>query len=379
MRQSRFLLITALLFFSFSLSAQVNNHHEDQVLYSAHLDEYRGIKVSLPSDYDQHNKSYPVLYVLDGEWVFDYAIGCVDFLSNEILGQIPKMIVVGIPNTDRKRDLYVNLESDGSYHRFLNFMEEELMPFVNKKFRTNGFDLIYGWSSGSGICTQLLASRPRLFDAYIESGSGIGRKTEAFLYKELAKQKYDNSYLYVSTEGKSPIRVEGVRRYSMVVDSLKPEGLHYKFEVLENLAHLDVLSQGLYAGLKYIFSSFQVPEDIILEGTQAIKAYFAQLNQAYAFELEIPVGIFTESASVLEQHQQLEEAIKLLHLGLETYPESPSLAGSLGELYEQKEMYPEAMDFYQKAMDLSKRNQILLFKYQTLYQQIKEGEGKTDG
>ncbi|MEL6255017.1 MAG: alpha/beta hydrolase-fold protein, partial [Bacteroidota bacterium] len=157
MKLSRFLLITALLCFSFSLPAQVNNHHEDQVLYSAHLDEYRGIKISIPSDYDQHNKSYPVLYVLDGEWVFDYAIGCVDFLSNEIVGQIPKMIVVGIPNTDRKRDLYVNLQSDGSYHRFLNFLEEELMPFINQKYRTNQFDLIYGWSSGSSICRQLLA------------------------------------------------------------------------------------------------------------------------------------------------------------------------------------------------------------------------------
>ncbi|MDW3648477.1 MAG: alpha/beta hydrolase-fold protein [Bacteroidia bacterium] len=375
MKQSRFLLITALLIFSISLSAQVNNHHEDQVLYSSHLDEYRGIKISLPSDYDQHNKSYPVLYVLDGEWVFDYAIGCVDFLSNDILGQIPKMIVVGIPNTDRKRDLFVNLESDGSYHRFLNFMEDELIPFVNKKFRTNGFDLIYGWSSGSGICTQLLASRPQLFDGYIESGSGIGRRTEAFLYQELVKQNYDNTYLYVSTEGKSPIRVEGVRRYSMVLDSLKPEGLHYKFEVLDKLAHLDVLSQGLYAGLKYIFSSFQVPEETVLEGTAAIQSYFTQLNKAYAFELEIPVGIFTESASILEQNDQLEEAIKLLQLGIATYPESPNLAGSLGELYEQKQMLPAARTYYQKAMDLSKRNQILLFKYQTLFQQIKDADG----
>ncbi|MEL6257076.1 MAG: hypothetical protein AAFR87_34090 [Bacteroidota bacterium] len=160
----------------------------------------------------------------------------------------------------------------------------------------------------------------------------------------------------------------------MVLDSLQPEGLHYKFEVLEDLAHLDVLSQGLYAGLKYIFSSFLIPEETVLKGTLAIKSYFTQLNEVYPFELEIPVGIFTESALILEQHQQLEEAIRLLQLGLETYPESPSLAGSLGELYERKHMLPEARDYYQKAIDLSKRNQILLFKYKTLYQQIMEEE-----
>ena len=52
---------------------------ENHLLYSSHLQESRMISVALPSDYDKSDKAYSVLYVLDGEYIFDYAKGTVDF------------------------------------------------------------------------------------------------------------------------------------------------------------------------------------------------------------------------------------------------------------------------------------------------------------
>ncbi|NNE66342.1 MAG: hypothetical protein HKN33_07225, partial [Pyrinomonadaceae bacterium] len=144
------------------------------------LKEDRIISVSLPEDYESGERKYPVLYVLDGEWVFDYAVGTVKFLSNDVAGRIPKMIVVGVPNTDRARDLSVTLQKGAGYVNFLKFLETELKPLVEKRYRTNGFDVIYGWSSGGGVAGHFFASNPSVFDGYIESGSGVGRRSSKF-------------------------------------------------------------------------------------------------------------------------------------------------------------------------------------------------------
>ena len=68
-------------------------------MYSEILGEWRPLEIYLPDDYENSTDPYPVMVVLDGDWAFNYMVSLVDMISPNYL---PRMIVVGLPNTDRQ-------------------------------------------------------------------------------------------------------------------------------------------------------------------------------------------------------------------------------------------------------------------------------------
>jgi len=105
------------------------------------LNEKREIMIYRPKGYDQENKKYPVLYLLDAEYQFHYVTGVTAFLSE--IGHIPEMIVVGITNTDRNRDLTPEpgeaqrkrFPTSGGADLFLKFLDQELIPHIESRYR----------------------------------------------------------------------------------------------------------------------------------------------------------------------------------------------------------------------------------------------------
>lgn len=245
--KTRTLLSIYLLFIS-GLNAQ--SYVENHVLKSKHLGEERAISVSLPSEYKLSDASYSVLYVLDGEYIFSYAQGTVDFLTNNF-GYIPELIVVSIPNTNRNRDMQVSLIGEDGPNNFIKFLTLELFPFINKEYRVNGFDMLYGWSSASGIGIYLMNTQPQFLDGYILTGTGIGPKTANHIRENISNLNYQNSYFYACVEDEEPRR-SALIRYGDLIDSLKIAGLNTKFEVIES-SHVEVMSKGLHEGLNFIF------------------------------------------------------------------------------------------------------------------------------
>lgn len=351
-----------------SVHAQGNRTFSSHNIFSESLSESRIINVSLPDNYQGSDKAYPVLYVLDGEYVFTYAVGAVDFLSNPF-GHLPKMIVVGIPNIDRNRDLFVTLNPEDGYMKFLDFLESEVLPFINQNYRTNGFNILYGWSSGSGISGQMFATRPHLFDGYIQTGTGVGPRTSAFFRENVPKHKYQNNYLYANCEGLGP-RVPGLKNYSDLIEELNPEGLKWKFDVMETSTHVDVLAEGLYEGLRFIFADFYIPDSVAIKGVDAIISYFQQIDSRYNYDVEIPEGAINEGASILFQQKKHEEAIKLLLHGIESHRESSSLPSSLGEVYEAMNKKELAAKYYKMALENSTSIPMNRMKYKALFEKV---------
>ncbi len=338
------------------------------VIESETLGESRAIFVATPADYESSGGTYPVLYVLDGEYAFSFAAGAADFLSNAF-GYLPNLIVVGIANTDRGRDMYVNFAPDGGYLDFIKFLESEVVPYINKNYRSNDFRLLSGWSSSAGICSYLLAINPQLFDGYIETGTGIGPKTAAFMAENIPAQNYANTYLYAATEGEGP-RVAALEKYEALIRDLKPKGLRWQFSIEKNTSHVGVMAQGLYDGLQFIFKDFYIPDSIAVKGADECIAYYEGLKKHYSFAVKMPVGAINESAGKLFQASLPEEAIKLLTFGIQLHPASSELPGSLGEVYQysgQKEM---AIQYYKLAKEKSGNNAVNRLKYETLLMQM---------
>lgn len=341
----------------------------DHEIYSKKLSENRPVNIYLPADYTADSSSFGVLYVLDGEYVFEFAKGAVAFLSNAF-GYMPPLIVVGIPNIDRGRDMTVRFDESDRYEGFLGFLENELVPYINSNFRTNGFDILYGWSSASNINMQLLARRPNLFDAHIQSGTGIGNKTATFLTEHLSNNEFANSFLYANVEGSGP-RLKGLENYQRLIETLSPKGLKYKFEVLKSSSHVNVLAEGIYNGLQFVFEDFYIPDSITVTGLEAIKKYYSGLSSKYDYNVNIPIGAFVESAGILLQHQKSEAAIDLLQYGMQCHPTSHDIIGSLGEVYEYLEDFEAAARHYHLASQISPKPSVARQKYLHLSDQVK--------
>ena len=147
--------------------------------YSEELKENRVLNIYLPEGYREGDTTrYPVIYLLDGaaDEDFIHIAGLVQFYNFPWINRVPKSIVVGIANVDRQRDFTfpTTIEMDkkqwpntGGAGSFIRFMEKELQPLVEKRYRTAGGKTLIGQSLGGLLATQVLFEKPAMFDRYI--------------------------------------------------------------------------------------------------------------------------------------------------------------------------------------------------------------------
>jgi predicted alpha/beta superfamily hydrolase len=135
------------------------------------LNEERQYWVHLPASYQNDlfyiQKRYPVLFLLDGQTHFHLVTGLVKSMSAEENEQIPEMIVVAITNTDRTRDFTPDKsnQKQGSA-AFLYFLQHELLPEIDKQFRTKPYRVLAGHSLGGLFAVESFLKQS-VFNAYV--------------------------------------------------------------------------------------------------------------------------------------------------------------------------------------------------------------------
>jgi predicted alpha/beta superfamily hydrolase len=161
-------------------SATQNVHIVDTAFYIPQLNRYRRIWIYLPPSYSKSRKKYPVLYMQDGQNVFDNATSFagewgVDETIDNMAGQFGEMIVVAIDNGGEKR-MSEYSPSDNKYAKaegeaYVDFMVQTLRPFINKHYRTRKcgkHNYIAGSSMGALISFYAMVKYPGKF-----GGAGI--------------------------------------------------------------------------------------------------------------------------------------------------------------------------------------------------------------
>lgn len=148
-------------------------------LHSAILNEDRTLNIYLPEGYNPADTAtYPVIYLLDGsrDEDFIHIVGLVMFNSFPWVGRLQTSIVVGIANIDRKRDFtfpttvaadLAAYPTTGHAATFTAFLEKELMPYIEKNYRTASPKTLIGESLGGLLAAGILLQQPALFSRYI--------------------------------------------------------------------------------------------------------------------------------------------------------------------------------------------------------------------
>jgi len=228
------------------------------------LDENRVLNIYLPNGYAQDSiTKYPVIYLLDGSINEDFIhiAGLVQFGSFSWINMLPESIVVGISNIDRKRDFTFptnnkrdkkDFPTTGSSKKFINFLEKELIPFVNTNYKTNTIKTLIGQSLGGLLATEILFKNPNLFDNYIIISPSLWWDDESLLkYTLLENQKNKSIYIGVGKEGEIMERTA-----QELYKKLKPfykNNTNLFFKFFEEQSHGDALHLAAYDAFDKIF------------------------------------------------------------------------------------------------------------------------------
>ena len=241
---------------------------------SAILSEKRILNIYLPEGYNKNDTiKYPVVYLLDGsaDEDFIHIVGLYQFNSFPWINRVPKSIVVGIATVDRRRDFTypTTIEKDkvkypttGKSAKFISFLEKELQPFIEKKYKTNSTKTIIGQSLGGLLAAEILLSKPLLFNKYIivspslwwDNGSLLKKTTDILLPG--FTQKTD-VYIGVGKEGLVP----GDNPRMMEVDAnllaekikaSKSKNVKVFFDYLPQEDHATILHSAVFNALRVL-------------------------------------------------------------------------------------------------------------------------------
>ena len=243
-------------------------------IQSNELSEKRILNIYLREGYNKNDTlKYPVVYLLDGsaDEDFIHIVGLYQFNSFPWIDRVPKSIVVGIASVDRRRDFTytTTIEKDktkypttGKSARFISFLERELQPFIEKKYKTNLSKTIIGQSLGGLLATEILLTKPSLFNKYIivspslwwDNGSLLNKSSEMLLAN--FKQKLD-VYIGVGKEGLVPSdnpRVMEVDANLLAekIKSTKSKSVKVFFDYLPQEDHATILHSAVFNALQYL-------------------------------------------------------------------------------------------------------------------------------
>lgn len=345
---------------------------ETETLQSKILDEERQLMIHLPAGYETSGESYPVMYLLDPRGRFHHTTGTLSALARN--GEIPNMIVVGVVNTDRTRDLtppwtrtdseqtierrLAAIEAGGGANNFLSFLKNELIPHVDRTYRTTPFRMLVGHSFGGLFAVHSLVTEPDLFSATLSISpslwwdEGLSVEQTRDLFKARPDLKH-RLFLTLADEGGD--MVEQFRNMQTVLKYEAPESLSWHAEVYDGETHSTIPMPSVYSGLRFFFPRWQVPPFALRDGLEAIDRHFASLSEDYGYPMSAPESTINNLGYQTMGEGKVEQAIEIFKVNVERFPESANVYDSLGEAMEAGGRLQEAMRLFNKAFDLGTR------------------------
>ncbi|MBN1650012.1 MAG: hypothetical protein JW857_01715 [Bacteroidales bacterium] len=370
---------------------QVSSQNAEQIvigtkhhLHSNILNEDREFWISLPESYSDEASSYkryPVLIVLDGDAHFRSITGMVNYMSSGYNNnmRIPEMIIVAVQNVNRRRDftpdkIITTRENDsGGGERFLSFLENELIPELDKKYRTEPYRILFGHSLGGLLATHAYMKENTAFNAFIAVDPSFGTWDSETMDKKLDSltgQSFER-FIYIATAnwGKRNIRNRDrhVRLYESLNSKCKGE-LPAKLEYFENENHGSVPTIAFYNGISAIFKDYGIYYRDV-ESAEQLTKHFQTLSERLHWDFSPPEALVNRIGYRMLQSRNASDRAKALSfflLNTENFPDSYNAFDSLAEAYEVLGDKANAINNYKKSLKLNPDNKNALMKIESL-------------
>jgi len=269
MKNLLFALILLIVIFTLPVYSQNFNsagenynffNSKEVILPSVNVNDTFHIFISLPENYETSGKSYPVLYLLDGDVSFGMAVSIARYL--EVGNNIPELIIVGIgygalrKNDGNMRRRDYTPEGAGA---FISFLSNELFPFIESSYRTDKNDkCIYGYSLAGLFCFYSLFTQPELFNRYIIGSAYLNwDNSSIFITEEQSVVKLEdvnaNVFISVGSEEDADKYFNPIDQMVSVIQNRNYDGLNLNTLVFDGGTHLTCPSSAIMYGLISVY------------------------------------------------------------------------------------------------------------------------------
>ncbi|WP_430615148.1 alpha/beta hydrolase [Flavobacterium sp. JP2137] len=324
---------------------------ETRILRSRILEEDRQIQVYLPPSYRNSNlekTTYPVLYLLDSESHFHYLSGYVEKLSQGPYAAIPELIVVGIVNTHRSRDLTPSVTLDratqkpdslnsGGNDRFFSFIKEELFAWVEREYRTDDYKILIGHSYGGITALNALLNHTKMFQAYVVHDPSIWYDQELLLqrFEQASHADLLHSKLFLTQagdtfkSGKLEVHFNAIKKFRALLELGTLKNLTWNYQQYAQEDHGSIPLIGNLDGLRYIFKGHQIDIKSVADQPELIAATYAKLSEELHFPFH-PTEVYVDRvAHYLLRSNHFEQAFRYFMENAERHPRSANAQYSL--------------------------------------------------
>ena len=328
-------------------------------IVSAKVGETREFWVSLPDGYSESGEKYPVLYMMDGDFNFNSGvIGGVRYAA--LLGEMPEFIIVGIKNTNRSKDIFPEevtyrdgSKDGGRADRYLDFIREELIPHIDKTYRTENFRVLYGTSNTGFTTVYALLRNPDLAQAYIAASATLSVPLFRAKRDDWIRGFKGGKRRLVAVMGENDLPTVLSRNGALkeALDSLAPPDLTCQFRVIGNGGH--VPADSLQQGLSALFEGWKIAQPLKESTFAEIRKQADQRVEKYGVSGKLSENGLKELGESLLGEKKNAKALEVLLYRAGLYPRSADARVALGDAYRQSGQPVKARECYNQALAIA--------------------------
>ncbi|WP_405199889.1 alpha/beta hydrolase [Christiangramia sp. LLG6405-1] len=351
-------LLTLLLALILPLVSWSQILHE--TVNSQKLGEKREIKIQLPRNYEQNSeKRYPVVVVLDGDYLFEPVAGMVDYYS--YWKDIPEMIVVGI-NQDgiRMEDTSYgenSLPADKGA-KFFEFIGMELLASLDQKYRTANFRMIVGHDFTANFINYYLLKQEPIFKGYINLSPDLAPEVANWVTDALESSE-SKKWFYLATSNEDiPALKSGISSFDNQLKNINNKLVSYKFEEFTGESHYSLVGKAIPSAISSMFEIYRPIStkdynEILLQTsispTQYLTEKYESIEELYGLKRQISINDFMAVHNAIEKTRNWEAYKDLYKLAFDHYP--GTMLGTFFEARHEEETGnpKKAMRMYQNA------------------------------
>lgn len=342
-------------------------YSQSQIIYeefeSNKLNESRRLKIQLPRDYEANTeKVYPIVIVLDANYLFEPVAGNVDYFS--YWEDMPESIVVGIMQGEKRYDDCnydsTNFMPDGIGADFFEFIGLELIPFIDNNYRTAKFTIAVGHDFTANFINYFLFKDPPMFNGYINLSPDLAPYMDERL-PERIPQIQSKIFYYLATGSDD---IKDLREISEMLNAtlkeLKSDNFNYNFDNFQGATHYSLVARAIPSALEKMFAVYrpisqEEYKDVILNLKTPISQYlidkYATIKDLFGLTNPIRENDYIATFKAAEKKKQWESLRIIATIANKQYPNTVLGDYYLARYYEETGEAKKAMRIYQAAYD----------------------------
>lgn len=338
---------------------------KDSIL-SKKLDTYRYLTVSLPPSYDRETKKvYPLLFLLDGDYLFDPFQGAISY--GNYWDDLPELIIVGLAqNRVNERDSDCKFDEstglpEGKGESFFEFIGGELIPFLQNKYRISPFKIIAGHDVTAGYMNLFLYKDNPLFNAYISLSPELATEMEVRVAERLGTFKQNMFYYQSSADGDIKKMRTKIATLDENIKAANNPNLNYKYDDFKGASHYSLVLYSIPNALYQFFAAYQpistseFQEKIVkLESgyVDYLKSKYEVLEKALGTKMPIRLNDFKAIEAAILKNKAYNEFELLAQLSKKMYPKSMLGDYHMAMYYENTGDIKNAVRYYQNGFQM---------------------------